>query len=397
MSRKKLLFVMNNLNVGGAEKALISLLQTIDYSKYEVDLQLFQNKGAFLKQLPYDVNLLAEIDVFKYYDMPGKKALIQLLFAGKFKTLMNRILAHKVFVSGCNAAIQEQKLWHYISPSVSKNIEKYDVALAFLEKTPAYYIIDKVKASKKIAFVQNDYEMLGMDKDFDNPYFDQLNNIVTCSEECKKVLNRVFPDKKDKISVIENIVSPTLIHQFSLEETDEKFPHPITIVSVGRLENQKGYDLAVDALQIVRETGLHFHWIILGEGSLKKDLLRQIENGKLQDFITFVGIKENHYSYLRKADIFMQTSRFEGKSISIEEAKIMTMPILVTNFNTVKDQIEDKKTGLIAEMNPKSIAENLILLIKDRDLRYQLSINLKKEKLGTEQEIVKLYELIEGI
>lgn len=387
---------MNNLNVGGAEKALISLLQTINYSLYDVDLQLFQNKGVFLVQLPRQVNLLPEIETFSYYDMPGIKAVFTMLKRGKFRTLINRLAARKVFASSKNAAVKEQLLWNYISPCVPASTKTYDAALGFLEKTPAYYVVDKVNAAIKIGYIQNDYDMLGMDEAFDEPYFKKLKYIVTCAPECKVVLDRRFPDKKDKIVVIENIVSPKLINNFSLEETDENFPHTVNIVSVGRLENQKGYDLAVEALRMVKDAQQDFHWFILGEGSLQNDLQRQIKELGLQESVTFVGVKENHYPYLRQADIFMQTSRFEGKSIAIEEAKIMAKPIVVTRFSTVNDQIQDGETGIIADMNPQGIAEKLMQLIADPNLRDQLSANLKSEKLGNEEEIYKLYRLIEG-
>lgn len=395
--KKKLLFVMNSLHVGGAEKALISMLQIIDYSLYEVDLQLFQQKGLFMNQIPAEVNILPEIEVFKFYDMPGNKAAVRLFTSGKWITLKNRILAKKnVFATDLKPAVKEQMLWKYLSPSVPKSIVNYDASISFLEKIPCYYIVDKITARKKISYVQNDYEKLGMDRDFDEKYFSAVDSIATCSGECKDILDRVFPDKKDKIKVIENIVSPKLIHQMSLEEPAEKFPDSLKFVSIGRVDTRKGYDLSLDAFKIINKTGIDFHWIILGEGRLREPLWQEIEKEGMQDKVTFVGVKENHYPYLRIADVFLHTSRFEGKSLAIEEAKIMAKPILVTNFSTVKDQIEDGKTGLIAEMNAKDIARNLEILLNESAVRKELSLNLKAQKLGTEDEVFKLYQLIEN-
>ena len=395
--KKKLLFVMNSLHVGGAEKALISMLQMIDYSMYEVDLQLFQHKGLFMNQIPAEVNILPEVEVFKFYDMPGNKAAVKLFTTGKWTTLQNRILAKKnVFSTDLKPAVKEQMLWKYISPSVPRSNVKYDAAISFLEKIPCYYIVDKVTASKKISYVQNDYEKLGMDPDFDEKYFSTVDYIATCSGECKDILDRVFPEKKDKIKVIENIVSPRLIHQMSLEETAEKFPKTLIVVSIGRVDTRKGYDLSLDAFKIINKAGIDFHWIILGEGRLRVPLWKEIEKEGMQEKVTFVGVKENHYPYLRIADIFLHTSRFEGKSLAIEEAKIMAKPILVTNFSTVKDQIEDEKTGLIAEMNAADIAMKLQTLLNQSNIRHKLSANLKAQKLGTEEEVLKLYHLIEN-
>jgi glycosyltransferase involved in cell wall biosynthesis len=178
------------------------------------------------------------------------------------------------------------------------------------------------------------------------------------------------------------------------EPIQEHFPSGLKIVSIGRLENQKGYDFAVDALKIVKQKGFNFHWIILGEGVEKPKLVQLIAKNDLVENVTFVGIKENHYPYVKYADIFMQTSRFEGKSIAIDEAKIVGKPILVTNFSTVNDQITHKETGYITEMNPQSIAEGVIELLQNENLRKQLSENLSKLTLGTESEIEKIYELL---
>ena len=144
----------------------------------------------------------------------------------------------------------------------------------------------------------------------------------------------------------------------------------------------------------MKEKGVNFHWIILGEGVEKQRLVQQIAKNNLIENVTFVGIKENHYPYVKMADVFMQTSRFVGKSIAIDEAKIVGKPILVTNFSTVNDQITHRETGYITEKNPESIAEGVIELLQKENLRNQLSENLSKLTLDTESEIEKIYELL---
>lgn len=392
--KKNLLFVMSNLRCGGAEKSLISLLETIDYTKYNVDLQLFSLEGLFLKQVPKSVVILPEIEVYHYFDRSLRSALKQAFTKGRWDVFYNRISAGYIFKTEKNPSRCEQRVWKCISKCVKKSSKKYDAVLGFLEKSPVYYAIEKIDAVKKIGFIHNDYEKLEMDKVIDLPYFEKLDSIVTDSKECKEVLVQNFPSCKEKFKIIFNIVSPTLIHKLAEEPVQEQFQDGLKIVSIGRLENQKGYDFAVDALKIVKKKGVNFHWIILGEGVEKPKLLQQIIKNNLVENITFVGIKENHYPYLKYADIFMQTSRFEGKSIAIDEAKIVGRPILVTNFSTVNDQITHKETGYITEMNPEAIAEGVIELLQNESLRSHLSKNLSQLHLGTESEIKKIYELL---
>lgn len=392
--KKNLLFVMSNLRCGGAEKSLISLLQKIDYELYNIDLQLFSVEGIFLKQVNSNVNLLPPIKEYRYFDMPLFKALLQALMKGRLDIVYNRIIASYILKTEKNSSRSEQRVWKCISSCISKSSKKYDAVFGFLEKSPVYYAIEKVNAIKKIGFIHNDYEKLAMDKLIDLPYFQKLDNIVTVSKECKEVLVKNFPCCEVKTKIIFNIVSPILIRKLALEATLDNFKNGFKIVSIGRLENQKGYDFAIDALKIVKEAGYNFQWIVLGDGVEKSKLVQQIAHNNLEENVTFIGVKENHYPYLKIADIFMQTSRFEGKSIAIEEAKIIGRPILVTNFSTVSDQITHKETGYITGMNPKSIAEGLIELMQNESLRFHLSENLSQLKLGTESEIEKIYDLV---
>lgn len=392
--KKNLLFVMSNLRCGGAEKSLISLLETIDYTKYNVDLQLFSLEGVFLKQVPKSVIILPQIEEYHYFDRPFCSALKQAFTKGRWDIIYNRIIAGYIFKTEKNLSRCEQRVWKCISNCLKKSSKKYDAVLGFLEKSPVYYAIEKVDAIKKIGFIHNDYEKLEMDKYIDLPYFEKLDNILTVSEECCAILIHNFPSCKEKVNFFLNILSPTLINKLAEDPVNEQFPKGLKIVSIGRLENQKGYDFAVDALKIVKDKGFDFQWIILGEGIEKPKLLQQIAKNNLIENVSFVGIKENPYPYIKYADIFLQTSRFEGKSIAIDEAKIIGKPILVTNFSTVNDQIAHKQTGYITEMNPEAIADGIIELILDQNLRTLLSKNLSQLHLGTESEIEKIYELL---
>ena len=375
MNKKKIVFITHELNCGGAEKALVSLLQVIDYDKYEVDLQLFQNKGLFLNQIPEKTNLLPEIEEYKYFDMSIFKVISDCIKKGRIDLILNRIIASLVIRFEKNVYRKEQKMWRYISNCVPKLSKKYDFAIGCIEKSPNYFCVEKVNATKKIGWIHNDYDKMQMSKSIDIQCFKHLNYILTDSQECKLVLEKNFEMFDNKFQIMRNIVSPTLINKLSLENIEFLYDG-FKIISVGRFSVQKGYDLSIDAMKIVKDRGYDFKWIILGDGDEKQKILKQIASNNLEDDILLLGIKENHYPYVKQADVFMQTSRFEGKSISIDEAKILKKPILVTNFTTVYDQITNNKTGIIAEMNAESIAENMIKLIEDKQLRDRLSFNL---------------------
>lgn len=393
---KKILFVINNLNCGGAEKALISLLETIDYSKLDVDLLLFKQEGIFMSKIPSQVNLLMEPENYKYFDMSVKKAVKGLIKKGKFNIALARILSLYVFKTEKSRVVVEQKVWKYLSMAFTKLDTEYDVAIGYLEKNPIYFCVDKVKAKKKIGWIHNDYEKLGMDKKIDNKYFSKLDYVFTVSEECLKVLKMVFPQYDRKFRLMHNIVSEKTIKKLALEEiSDIDFNNKnINIISVGRLNYQKGFELAIEACSILKEKGYKIKWNIVGEGEERSNLENLINKFELEENFNLLGIRENPYPYIKKSDIYVQPSRFEGKSIAIDEAKILNKPIVVTNFSTAKDQIINNKNGIITEMNSKSLANEIERIICDEKLKKKIILNLSNEKIGNESEINRLYEVI---
>lgn len=390
--KKNILFIMNNLNCGGAEKALISLLQTMDHSKYNVDLLLFKQEGIFLKNIPKEVNLLEESTGYNYFDMSIKASILECIKKFRFDIALNRLLAGYIFKTEKNRVVCEQRVWKYISRSIKSLNNKYDAAIGYLEKNPIYFCVEKVNAKKKIGFIHNDYEKLGMNSNIDIKYFDKLDNIVTVSEGCSEVLKRKFPQYEPKIKVMYNIVSPKIINKMASEDISIE-SGKINIVSVGRLNYQKGFDMAIEACELLKNDGYDFTWSILGEGEERVKLEDMIKERNLEKIFILKGIQENPYPYIKQADIYVQPSRFEGKSIAIDEAKILNKPILVTNFSTAKDQIKNQKNGLIVDMTSESIYKGIKQLIDSKDLRKQLSNNLYKEELGTEKEIEELYKL----
>ncbi|WP_410513560.1 glycosyltransferase [Paenibacillus sp. BR2-3] len=395
--KKNLLFVMPSLSAGGGEKSLVNLLSQIDFNQYEVDLFLFNHEGIFMEFLPGEVHVLPLPDSYRLFNLPFAESVRKLVFQNRLPLAYCRAMfAFKNAISRSNA-VTEQYNWKYLASSLNVLDKRYDVAVGFLEKSSTYFCVDKVQAAKKIGWVHIDYDKLGMDPRFDIKYFEQLDHIVTVSEECTHVLKKRFPEQRHKIEMIYNIVSPTMIKQMANQaniDVYERSHNEIIILSIGRLHYQKGFEMAVEACKILVDKGYKVRWNIIGQGEEHERLAHLIQENGLQNHFRLLGLKSNPYSYIKHADIYVQTSKFEGKSIAIDEAKILNKPILVTNFSTAKDQIKHGYNGWIVEMNPGDIARGIEQLILDEDLRLQLSKNLSQEQLGTEEEIDKLYKLV---
>jgi glycosyltransferase involved in cell wall biosynthesis len=394
--KKKLLFVMPSLSAGGGEKSLVNLLSQIDFEQYNVDLFLFNKAGLFLNSIPKEVNILEPANNYKVFTNRLKNSVeiflknrqIHLAYCRLMFTIMNRVIK--------NSAISEQYTWKYQSKSFDM-LEEYDVAIGYLEKSSIYFVVDKVKSKKKIGWIHTNYSNSGMDRNFDKLYFDKLNHIVTVSEECATSLKENFLHLKNKVKVIYNIVSPRTINRLAHTEMQDNSIDDktyINIITVARLSYEKGIDIAIRSCKLLVNKGYKVRWYILGEGNKREELENQIDSNGLKNNFKLLGIRENPYPYISKADIYVQPSRYEGKSIAIDEAKILHKPIVVTNFETAKDQISNGINGIITEMNEAEISSGIEILLKDEDLKKHLIKNLSEETLGTEEEINKLYEIL---
>lgn len=364
--KKKILIVMMNLYNGGAEKSLINLLNVINYNLYDIDLLLFQKKGMFLNQISSKVNVLeTPEDLYYLYNHNfktkgisiSKEYLLVAQVAGKLFMALDRHDSKRK---------KRQLRWKYAYKRMLAYFPKtYDIALGYIEGEPSYYVIDKVKAQKKYIWVHNDYVKTGLDKKYDQAYFNCADKIVTISQKCVEILQEEFPEFKQKIVCLPNISSQEFLKRraenaIKLEFTPSKFK----ILSIGRLTQQKGFDFAINAAEILKQNRIDFQWIIIGDGKLKNSLKKLVKEKKLENDVLLVGSKENPYAYMKVADILVQSSRYEGKSVVLDEAKMLGLPVIATNYPTVRDQV-DERWGYVVEMNAESIAKKICNLYKN--------------------------------
>lgn len=395
--KKNVLFIMPSLTAGGGQKSLINLLHEIDYECFHVDLFLFNHEGLFMNEVPPEVQIIPLQDNYKRFASRLHKSISSFLARGNYSLAYMRLIYSMNNRRRANSAIKEQKGWAYLSHSIQQLNKKYDVAIGFLEKSPIYFCVDKVDADVKIGWIHNDYDKLEADPNFDKTYFEQLNHIVTVSGECERALHQVFPNHKDKVRVIHNIVSPKAINNLANDHSECHSPQEegvIHILSIGRLHAQKNFKLAILSCKELVKRGYNICWRIIGEGEERKELAECIQKNGLENHFKLIGLRSNPYPYIKQSDIYVQTSKFEGKSIAIDEAKILSKPIVVTNFSTASDQIQDGINGLIVEMNAGAVADGIERIIKDSSLKNKLVSNLRNEELSTEREIHKLYDLV---
>lgn len=383
---KKILFVIPTMRMGGAEKSLVTLLNCMDRKRYKIDLLLFETGGILENDIPEDVNIISADSItqamileFRYYSK-------NLLKAHDFRAYI-----HRLWASVDPEVKKNQKFcWTYLKKDIPYLEGNYDIAISYLEGLTAFYVIDKVKAKKKIGWIHIDMSGRTMLKE-EQEYYEKFDYLITISEICREVFVKLVPSVKDRISVLENLTDAELVKDRAKRDADFSGwgNNRIQIVTVGRLDIQKGIDLAVLACKRLQDEGLDVCWHIYGEGVQRSNLEKMIEENNLKNVFFLEGVKANPYPYMAKADIIVQPSRYEGKSIVLDEAKILGKAIVATDYPSVNDQITNGDTGIIVECTPEGIARGVKRLVDDEIMRERLE---KKNSVTTDQNKEILFE-----
>lgn len=389
--KKHILFVINSLGLGGAEKSLTSLLNIMDYDRYDVDLLMFNPGGMFMPLLPQQVRVLPRPAYLRWCAEGGVNLRY---FLTRVKTSVGIRCNPKCDGKPLHDA---QKYWKYVCGAFDDLEGEYDAAIAWGQGNPTHFVAEKVQARRKIAVINADFEAVGHNRAFDQPYYDRYDHIASVSDLLFEKMCRVYPEMRGKMTVLYDIRNQRLIEQMaSAENPYEKIAGVPVIVTVGRMVPQKGYDLAVEAAYRLCQRGISFRWYFVGDGPEREKVEALISERSLGKTVTCVGAKANPYPYMKNADIYVQTSRFEGFCLTLSEARALRVPPVSTDFDVVHDQLRHEENGLIASMTPESIADNILRLMEDKVLYQSIKENLTANPVGNEKEIEKLYKMIEG-
>lgn len=358
--KKHVLILIDSLTCGGAEKSLISLLPLLDYSKLQVDLMLVRRGGVFEQYVPKEVTIIG---------LPQPRALVFQICQMWFSVLL-RILKKR------HGAEVRWIAMHGVY-GMLKN--EYDVAIAYQQGFPTYYVAEKVQAKRKYAWVNVDLGKAGYNEQYNRQFYNVYEKVVPVSDVLCDMLKGTGYVDSAKLYTVYDILNVDLIWKMSREPFEGSSRHEVKIVTTGRLAPPKNHILAVETAAILKKKGIDFVWYFVGDGSERIRIERLIQQYALEEQVRLVGMKPNPYPYMAMADVYVQTSSFEGFGLTINEARILHKPVVSTNFPVVYNQIKDGENGLIAEMTPESVAEKILMLINDDALRERIIDATKRE------------------
>lgn len=385
---KRILFIIGALDSGGVAKSIVNLLNAIDRKERVVHLLMMHDvNGPYQKYLPEDVQIhcIAEAG----WLLEGWCGIVQLIRHGHLLLALGSMLRMSLsFIDKPLAGWLLSRLF----PALSGD---WDVIIDYNGQQQLYYMVDKLKGKRKITFFHSDYHKWPYYERMDRQYFPKVDAICTISEQCARSLKEVFPEVANKVKLVPNISLPKMIYKLADEPLEMPPLHGAVFATIGHVCYNKGIDLIIGAAKILKEKEYDFSWILVGSTNDAVDYINEINQYSLKDNIYMVGVQSNPYVYMNRADIIVHPSRFEGKSITLDEAKILCKPVVVTNFSTVNDQFEDGVNASICEMECMSLAIAIETLLKKSELQSLYKCNLQHYEPEVNAVLTSIEKLLE--
>lgn len=368
----KVLIITNDLEIGGIQKSLIDFLEYLVNQNLEIDLLVWQKDGILKNKIPKTVNII-EVK----YAKTSKNITQEKNIKKKIQYFLNYLQFN--FFSRII-----KKPWLYF-PKIEQH---YDEVVSYSQNGyPRFYAIDRVSANKKyLWFHHGSYNLTNAEYILDKKYYPKFDKIVTVSLSNKKMLAKYFPEHKDKIKVVPNIINiKEIIKNSNVEVSDfPKMNGKYNFVTVSRFSKEKGIDLAIEIAAELKTEGLQFKWYFIGSGDTFLEIKKMINQRSLQDVCILLGEKENPYPYMKLADLYVQTSYVESQSITIYEALVLKKLIVTINLPALNEALQNGKLGVLCKPEKMDFVAEIKNILNDSAAKTRLNESVKKNLVSNE-------------
>ena len=386
VSRTSVVFVVDSFIIGGHSSSILSLLRLADTSALDVTLVYFFADQIILDKVPSSVRLICM----------RQSGLHRRIIRFIKKRIATRLAKMPFFTSKTsNYMSMVQRASLKIAKRIRAIEEEYDVAIAGMEVLSTYYVAEKVKARRKIAWIHTNYIDAKLDARIDDRFYSTYDMIVTVSSECKEAFDLSFPQHADKSVIIRNTIDDLFIREQSNEQiTDMQVsPGTLCIVTVARIDNKsKRFDRIIDACNYLNGKGFQYKWYIIGDGNDRRFVESGITKYSLQNHLILLGQKSNPYPYIKRADLFVLLSIYEGRPITINESHLLGCPTIVTDYASAREQVP-KAYGEVIDNDNQTISQNLYNTICQRGLIETWKTNLEHYHIDNSESIKRFQEL----
>lgn len=398
---KSILIVSHALEIGGAERALLAMLESFDYSQYSVELFLMRHSGDLLKLIPPQVKLLPEKKPYTALAVP----LVSILKKGMLRVAVGRVVAKlrakyyckRHHIQGENAVELEYSHKYTVKGMPVISDKKYDLVISFL--TPHYFAAEKTHAKTKVAWIHTDYSLINVDVESEHTMWEQYDHIVSISNDCTKGFVSKFPELASKILLMENIIVPVFLQkQAALMDVKQEMPsfEGLNLLSVGRFSHAKNFDNVPDLCRRILAQGIQIRWYLIGYGSDEALIRQKIRETGMENHVIVLGKKSNPYPYMAACDVYVQPSRYEGRCVAVQEAQALGKPVIITAYPTSASQLQDGVDGVIVPQDNEACAVGIATLLKNPQMLEKLVHNCAEHEYSNAQSMEPIYSIMKG-
>ena len=373
---KKILFVIESLSGGGAEKILVDLIRNLDKSKYDITVLAISEEGVYTEEVK---------KICRYQRILPRYSQIESLIGKIFYNIKYKMI--------------------YLLPTrlISSLYikEKFDIEVAFVEGFATKFVSASPYKNKKLAWVHVDFETRHWSTQIfgslekEKKAYDKFSRILCVSKKVSDSFRDIF-GMSEKVSVQYNPLDTNTVEQKAEEKL--AMTHKVfRFITVGRLVEQKGYDRLVEVANKLRREDYKFEVIILGEGTDRKYLEEKIKEYNLESYICLLGFQRNPYKYMRESDMFLCTSRAEGFSTVATEALVLGLPILTTDCAGMKELFGTYECGIITPNNEEGIYLGMKRVLSDTNAIKRLKKDIAKRahEFDIRKRILEIEELFD--
>ena len=395
--KKQILIIHSNMELGGAETSLLGLLDSIDYSKYEVSLFLYSHTGELMQFLNKNVKLISESKKYKALTTSIADDIKNRCFIVALLRCYAKIIS-KMSNGSLHLPHNYKQYFHKLCVRDLPRIKgKYDLAISFND--PHYIIGKKVDSKIKLSWFHTDASRIDFCEKFEKEMWEMSDYVLNVSENCKNEFDKVHSYLNNQSIVIENILSKYFLFNQSKKlqyEISAASSDSINLLSIGRFCEAKNFDNIPAICKLILEKGLNIKWYLIGYGTDEEIIRSKIKEFDMEDNVIILGKKINPYPYIKNCDLYVQPSRYEGKAVTVREAQMLCKPVVITQFATSSSQLKDGYDGIIVPMDNQGCADGIAKLLNNKVLMQQLSENCAENDYSNSQEINKIYEIIEN-
>lgn len=369
--KKKILFLINTLRDGGAEKILVDIVNNLDPEKYDIEVRLIYTRGVYFDRLNSNIKLSF---------ISGRLESFRAKIVSKMLPALSSECLHRLFI------------W-----------DTYDIEVAFLEGYATKIVAGAPKETRKIAWVHCDVTktewingVYKTDVGFSNCYR-KIDETICVSKSVKEAFIERFGEVT-KLTVKYNPVDDKKIRELSREEISlQPKANKITLVSIGRMTYPKRFIRLLTAVNNLLKQGYKIELWLLGEGEQRKELEAFVQEQGIQDAVTFTGYLKNPYPYLRQADLYVCSSIYEGFSTAATEALVLGTPVLTTDVSGMREMMGDSEYGFITENDDIAFENGLRKLLDHPELlaHYRKMAQKRSGYFEMENRLKEIEELLD--